>query len=123
MGAVSRQARLNQYKTAMERYHWYKEAGICPRCCTRYSEPGMVYCKACYEKNRRKAAERDPTGKVKAQYMRERRARLKAEGICTDCAKRPAMEGKTRCKKCMERAQDSRIKYNVHQRTLKGEAK
>jgi len=119
MSAVSKAAREHQYKTAMERYFWYKDAGICPRC-LRYSEPGKVYCKACYEKNRRKAAERDPTGEAKAKYMRERRARLKAEGICTDCGKRPAMEGKTRCMKCMERAQDSRIKYNIHQRTLKG---
>jgi len=118
MSAVSKAAREHQYKTAMERYFWYKDAGICPRCLAN-SEPGKVYCKGCYDKMYRKAAERDPTGEKKNQLARERRAWRKANGICTDCGKSRTVEGKVRCRRCEAKARDSRIKYNIHQRTLK----
>jgi len=121
MGAVSKKARRNQYRSAMERYYWYKAAGICPRC-LKYSVPGMVYCADCYEKNRRHATEKDPDHAKKNAYAKERRAKLKAEGLCVDCGKRKAMDGRIRCAKCHATAQDSRIKYKIHQRTLKGES-
>ncbi len=37
-----------------------------------------------------------------AEYQRERRARLKALGLCLRCGKRPAEAGKTRCRECAD---------------------
>lgn len=38
-----------------------------------------------------------------AEYQRERKARLKAQGLCIKCGKRPAEAGKTRCRECADR--------------------
>lgn len=38
----------------------------------------------------------------KAQYLKERRERLKSEGICTKCATDKAIPGQTLCEKCRE---------------------
>jgi len=39
-------------------------------------------------------------GKTAAEYMKERRAKAIAEGICCDCYKQPAREGRTNCERC-----------------------
>jgi hypothetical protein len=44
-------------------------------------------------------------GGSNAEYLRERRARLKAQGLCIRCGKRPAEAGKTRCRECADREQ------------------
>ena len=38
----------------------------------------------------------------KNEYMRQRRAALKARGICVDCQNTPAKEGRTLCDFCLE---------------------
>lgn len=35
-----------------------------------------------------------------AEYMKERRAKAIAEGICCDCYKEPSREGRTNCEHC-----------------------
>jgi hypothetical protein len=36
------------------------------------------------------------------EYMRKRRAEMKAKGICTDCSKTPAREGRLTCEPCQK---------------------
>lgn len=39
-------------------------------------------------------------GRTAAEYMKERRAKAIAEGICCDCYKEPSREGRTNCEHC-----------------------
>ena len=89
-----------------ERYWWYRERGLCPKCGTRYAEAGHAYCKACamdYSRMRKKA---DPTGELRREKDRAKRERRRAEGMCYDCGA-PA-HGKSRCPRCMERSRQRR---------------
>ena len=96
-----------------ENYHWYRSKGICPRCCTRYAEPGFAFCKQCKQHMADLAERRDPGSVKRKEYNRERRARLKAAGICTDCGKARAVEGRIRCQRCEERMKESRKKWEI----------
>lgn len=39
-------------------------------------------------------------GRTNSEYMKDRRAKAIASGICADCYKEPAREGKTNCPEC-----------------------
>lgn len=56
-----------------------------------------------WEKMRQARLERTKEKRAKlAQYQKERRERLKLEGICTQCATDKAIPGQTMCEKCKE---------------------
>lgn len=113
MPAVSKRAKANVKKGKKAWYQWYKDAIICPRCRERKPEPGYTLCQTCLkaEKARRKDDRRD--------YYKTRRDGFIAAGMCDICGKRPSMEGIKSCQRCRERRRDSRIKYKIHQRTLR----
>ncbi len=48
-----------------------------------------------------------------AAYMRDRKKRLKALGLCDQCGKRPPEEGKTKCRPCLDRFNASQKNYNA----------
>lgn len=56
-------------------------------------------------------------------YNRERRVRLKAEGLCIDCGKRQATEGQTRCPTCTRKKRESeqarRIRKRIEKKAMK----
>lgn len=90
-----------------ELYHWCVEHGICARCRTAYAEPGRVYCKSCARRDKAMSERRDPGGEARRACCRERRARLKAAGLCVGCGKRPPVEGQTRCAVCARKKRES----------------
>lgn len=118
MGAVTKEAKERHKQMHEELRQWYKEHGICPRC-KAWSEPGRVYCKNCMKKIIARQRKRDPTGEQHRAYSKERRARLKAAGMCTYCGKKPAVEGQVLCPSCKAKNKESQIKYKIHQRTVK----
>ena len=90
-----------------EEYHFYKGLKICVRCHKEVAEPNKVMCYECLEKEN--------------QYMREKRKskearekdlskyyELKERGICTYCKKAKAIEGRTKCKKCLDKIRNKR---------------
>lgn len=113
---VTEEAKQRNSKLRSEMYQWYVSHGICPYCGTRYPEPGRVLCVPC--KRRIKVLrERNDPGNVKHKaYNHERREKLKAAGLCTDCGKASAMEGRIRCAKCEEKMKDSRKKWEIVRR-------
>lgn len=85
-----------------ETYVWYKEHGICPICGHAKAAPGRVSCDTCLEKHRESDRVRHKS-KDRTQvnaYQKERRERLKADGMCFRCNQRKAENGKTMCSEC-----------------------
>lgn len=91
-----------------ERYHWYVSHGICPFCLND-AQPGRVRCAVCLEKNYASHQKHDAnrTEKQKSDYLqkhklhqREKRQRLKEQGICPVCMKRPVSIGFKSCIEC-----------------------
>ena len=100
--------------------------GLCPKCGQHPPEPGRSQCGGCAEKDR--AAGRVRDARLRAAglprrdrerataYERERSRREAAErraaGLCLDCGKAPAAEGRTACEPCAEkRRARERAKY------------
>jgi hypothetical protein len=113
MAAKSDAARERNNALSLEIYYWYKERGICPRCGCGIAEPGRVYCARCYQRIRNQKDRRDPGCVKRKAYSRERRERLKAAGLCVDCGKARAVEGRIRCQRCEERMKESRKKWEI----------
>lgn len=96
-----------------EMYYWYRAHGICPYCGVRDPEPGRVLCLPCKRRIKTLRERKDPGNVKHNEYGRERRARLKAAGLCVDCGKAKAEEGRTRCQRCEERMKESRKKWEI----------
>ena len=99
--------------------NWYKAAGICFVCKTRYCEPGRTQCKQCTQRIKARAEKRDPGRIARNAYCAARREALKARGICVDCGKREATEGRTRCGVCARKKSESQQAARIrkkHQR-------
>lgn len=82
---------------------WLHSKGLCCDCKGRdaFTMNGRWRCAECGEKyNQRKAKIRD-RAKEKAA-VNSRNAARRAAGLCVQCGK-PAVEGKSRCKRCLER--------------------
>ena len=103
-----------------------RAAGLCPRCGVQPPAPERTVCAGCAAK--RNAASRARNARLRAEgkprrdpararvYERERsrkeRASRQAEGSCTRCGKRPAVEGRASCEPCLEKRRASdRAKY------------
>ena len=116
MGAVSERAKANKRKADRDRDKWYKSHGICPRCAKRYCKPGYTHCEECLAQMLAAKRQRDPTGEKERAYDKERYKRLKEQGICTVCGKRPAADGIQKCAICRQNALDSKRKLRINQR-------
>lgn len=105
-----------------EEYVWFKEHGICPICGKTKAAPGKVSCDACLEKHRKSDRVRYKN-KDRAQvnaYQKERRERLKADGMCSRCGQRKAENGKTMCLECaIKYRRWNRERYSRHSRHYK----
>ena len=93
----------------MNDYQWYKAHHICVRCHQREAVKGQVACLDCRDKDReydrkRKAeslAKESPEHKAeRLRKAKERRERLKAQGLCIWCGKHKALSGKQHCLEC-----------------------
>ena len=98
-----------------ERMAWLKSKGYCVHCGREKAEPGRTRCLAClgwqaeYDASHR--TDNDARRQRGALASKARYDRLKAEGVCIDCGKRPA-EGGVRCPVCRaNRRADYRRRY------------
>ena len=116
MAAVAEAATAHNKALQREAYQWYKGSGVCVRCKKAYAEPGRTLCGRC---KRIDAAQKDrcDPGRVRRNaYSIERRARLKAAGLCVDCGTARAVEGKTRCPVCERKMKESRKRWDILQK-------
>lgn len=113
MAAMTDEAKARRAQYGRDSWRMYKSAGICPYCKLRYAEPGRVHCAQCLRHRRVLHARSDPGNVHQRELCRERRARLKAAGICVRCGKNPAREGRTRCQACEDKKRQSEIKYKI----------
>lgn len=116
MAATSEWAKEKNRQQHKEEYMWYKSRGICPRCRTNYAEPGRVYCAGCCRRIIRRKDMLDPDRARRNQYSADRRQALKEQGMCVDCGRVKAAEGKTRCSACQRRSNESNRVYRIRQR-------
>lgn len=116
----SDKAKAHEKAYKKELYHWYRDHGICFECKRRDAEPGRMLCAACKRERALRAEHRDPGGEKRKAYLRERYARLKAEGLCVDCGRRKAQEGHVHCARCLKKKQElrevARIKKRIWQK-------
>lgn len=90
-------------------YEYLKRHHRCVRCEARdaRTESGKVLCERCNARQR----DRQTPEAVEAnrRCARERRARLKAAGLCVRCGARPARSERVSCEECARR--DSYLSY------------
>lgn len=89
-----------------ETYHWYKQHGICVMCHRANAMENRTTCAECREKikiKNRKYHEKH-LGKRNEELNQKKRiayAERRASGICVECGKNPAKEGRVRCGHCL----------------------
>lgn len=120
MAAVTEYAKAKERLRNRENYNWYKSKGICPKCKKTWADPGHVYCRKCLDI---KAAETMKFGgEYNARKCKERRERLKEQGLCTCCAKK-AVPGKVLCEKCARRNAEAQQVRNMKKRIARENAR
>lgn len=85
-----------------EGYVWCKEHGICTQCRKAKARPNRNTCDDCAEKQstrERKKRESEDRAPINARN-KQRRERLKADGLCFRCGKHKPEQGKTMCTEC-----------------------
>lgn len=90
-------------------YAFYKNVKLCVRCGKLSAEPNKVMCLECADKERE--YDKKKREKNKEQYKKkdnEKYRRLKEQGICTYCKHEKAMDGKTKCRKCLAKVRYKR---------------
>lgn len=107
----------NQYYRELRR--WYLDAGICYNCKTRSVVKGETRCLICKMDNRErcKACEKKRSDESRREQnikTNERKERLKAAGICVDCGKRTAENGRIRCGICLAKDRERHKQRNLN---------
>ncbi len=112
-----------------EMYAWRKTHHICVKCGQRDAIKGRARCIMCAEKGRERDAKRHAMEKL--EYRTEEKyislCRINklydlrvAFGVCTDCGKRNALSGYTKCNECMikrrRKSEEKRRKAGVFPR-------
>lgn len=93
-----------------EEYQFYKSLKICVRCHKNQAEPNRVMCLECSGaesdrmKEKRKYSDAD---KLKKKDM-DKYYKLKQQGICTYCKHEKALQGRTKCQKCLSKIRNKR---------------
>jgi predicted amidophosphoribosyltransferase len=120
MSAISKQAVANHRKAERESYAWYKSKGICPKCRKEWAAPGRVFCPDCLKKKRDETMKYG--GEYNARKCKERRERLKEQGLCVRCA-RPAVEGRVLCAECARKNSEAQQVRKMKKRIARENAK
>ena len=95
-----------------ETRQFFKDLGLCTRCHKNRIFENETLCPECRARRmdyNEKFIRENPE-KVRATHglvYRKRRERLKKQGLCTACGKRPAVEGKCRCQICLEKKRNA----------------
>ena len=121
MPIKSKAARAHKRAHDRERYAWYKEHHICPNCKVTSVEPGHTFCKVRLKK---RLEARHAKGKeYYLELCRSRRQRLKEQGLCITCGKRPAQEHNLRCVTCNRIMEEQRQVFRIRERIKARNAK
>ena len=106
-----------------ETRQWYLALGFCPSCHKERVYGSEKQCPECRAKrivsNQLATQKAIVLGKewAKPEYNnannRKRYAERKEQGICIKCGKRPAENGKTRCRLCLDKAADRAREYRA----------
>jgi len=123
MPATSPEAKAHHKQYLRDRYHWYKEHGICTYCTTRWCAPGKTYCESCTKAIKAMAEKRDPGREQRRAYNRQRYEKLIAAGLCVECGKKPPLEGRTRCKSCTAKKNESEAVRRIKKRIAREQSK
>jgi len=108
----------------MTDYQWYKAHHICVRCHHHEASKGHVTCLDCRDKEREVDRERKrkelanemPEHKAeRLRKMKERRERLKEQGICVWCGKHEASRGQ-HCLECSIKCKRANREYKSKKR-------
>ena len=108
-----------------ERYHWYKDHGICPFCGAEDGFKGGTLCLNCRGKqaNSTDKYRSKMTDEQRAAMMERNRVRCanlykesKEKGICVICHKLKAREGKTTCMRCFMKRREKQRLYQQERR-------
>lgn len=110
-------------KSKREMRYKFREEGRCTECgkIDSYTIAGRAYCFECNEK--RNLRRREQYKKNKEAFLiptKARRTRLKEEGLCTDCGKRKAEKGNTRCSVCLAKRRNYQSKKNRESSSMRG---
>lgn len=106
---MPRQDKRDRHEYYKERYHYYKDHGICPSCGCEPSAPGKVFCLNCLDNqavcqmNHRAKLSQEEYRKIRDAENEQQRLKYKEckeKRICTRCHKRKAREGKATCLYC-----------------------
>lgn len=89
-------------ETAKERYHRLKSEGRCT-CCGKLLEGEDKNYVTCRECRIEKSKKRQKYEEKRKQNYKDRKKRLKEQGLCCACGKRKAVDGKTMCETCLEK--------------------
>ena len=96
---------------------WCREHHICTECRTSRVPKGESICEVCKAKKAWYRTTHPPTESEYAEILAANRYRSKirygdrkAKGICVACGKRPAAEGRVRCRACLEK--NARVRRN-----------
>lgn len=110
-------------KNKREMRHRLRNEGRCIECgkVDSYTMNGRCYCFECNEK--RNERRREQYKKNKEAFLgptRERRAKLKEQGICPECGKRKAEKGKVRCSVCLAKHRNYQAQKNSQSALMRG---
>lgn len=99
-------------------YEYYKDHHICVKCGQEDAEKDHTLCLNCMMKERERAAiyAQKHRKELLEKYRRNsknRYNRLKEQGICTSCGKRPAAKNKILCRHC-----SAKVNYRKRQKYL-----
>lgn len=92
-------------------YRFYKNLGICVRCHKERAEPHKVMCYECIDKEKEQYQKKLQKNREQINKRDlDKYYRLKEQGICTYCKHEKAVEGKTKCAKCLAKIRYKRNK-------------
>lgn len=97
-------SRKSEYNKA--RYRYLKENGFCVQCGGNKTDGSHVKCLDCRLRGYEQVKFRHKPRKIAPKWVEYKKNLYwtdKAAGICTQCHKRKAVEGKTRCSYCQAR--------------------
>lgn len=112
-------------KRNKQRRYKLKAEGRCTECgkIDSYTMNGRSMCYECTEKRNARRRERYKNAENKEailEYMRQRREKLKELGICTECGKRKAELGHSRCSVCLAKHKNQQAQKRWHSASMRG---
>lgn len=109
-----------------ERYHKWRDQGLCGKCGKRWAEAGHAKCRVC-RIAAEKSAQADGRREALNEYKRRQKAERREKGLCTNCGKPLLTEElgvNTQCRACRGKARErtmvQRLRMKIYQESARG---